>query len=364
MRIGTLIREAWASVWASKVPSVLCAVVVAAMCVASIVTVGKSASAAAAMAARLEQAGARQLAVIDSQAQGFITEMALEQVTSLNTVVAANSLGIPMDVTNGDIGRGGTKVPAWTVYGSLENLGGIVRGRAPEPGEAIVSVEAMRGLGLAEPVGFVVNSAGEQFPVVGAFRAKEPFDDLATGIVINPENVAPAREIRVVISDMSAARVTVNAVLSILKPPDIQGVHIESPTSLADTAADLNAQLANYGRSLLLLILGAGSFFVMAVVFADVLVRRRDLGRRRTLGGTRSDLAALVTIRTAFTAAIGAAVGCALAWLINWFSDGIATPLDFTLAVGVLAVLVAIVAGIPPAVFAARRDPVAVMRTP
>ena len=364
MRLSVLLREAWASVWASKVPSALCAVVVAAMCLASIVTVGKSASAAAAMSARMEQAGARRLSVVDSQASGFITQPALEQIISLNTVVAANSLVAPMDVTNGDVGRGGTKAPAWQVYGPLENLGEIVRGRAPEPGEAIVSVDAMRSLGLAEPVGFVVNSSGEQFPVVGAFRAKEPYDDLAAGLVINPERDAPAREIRVVISEMSAARVTVSAVLSILKPADMQGVHIDSPTSLADTAADLNAQLSSYGRSLLLLILGAGSFFVMAVVFADVLVRRRDLGRRRTLGGTRSDLAALVMIRTSYTAAMGAALGCALAWLINWFTDGVATPVDFTLAVGVLGVLVAIVAGIPPAVFAARRDPVAVMRTP
>ena len=40
----------------------------------------------------------------------------------------------------------------------------------------------------------------------------------------------------------------------------------------------------------LLLILGAGAFFVSIVVLADVLIRRRDLGRRRTLGIGRGDL--------------------------------------------------------------------------
>ena len=99
------------------------------------------------------------------------------------------------------------------------------------------------------------------------------------------------------------------SILSILAPTDVQGVQVDSPAALAETARDLNAQMSGFGRTLLLLILGAGGFFVAAVVLADVLIRRRDLGRRRTLGVTRADLIALVSLRTLITALLGAALG-------------------------------------------------------
>lgn len=87
------------------------------------------------------------------------------------------------------------------------------------------------------------------------------------------------------------------------------------------------------------------------------------LGRRRTLGITRTDLIALVTARTAVTGAIGAAVGCSSAWAMNQ-ATGFTTPVDFTVAVGVLATAVALVSALPPAGYASHLDPVNVMRTP
>ena len=87
------------------------------------------------------------------------------------------------------------------------------------------------------------------------------------------------------------------------------------------------------------------------------------MGRRRTLGLTRTDLIALVTARTAVTGAIGAAVGCSSAWAMNQ-ATGFTTPVDFTVAVGVLATAVALVSALPPAGYASHLDPVNVMRTP
>lgn len=89
----------------------------------------------------------------------------------------------------------------------------------------------------------------------------------------------------------------------------------------------------------------------------------RDLGRRRTLGITRADLAGIVTLRALATGIAGALLGCVTGWLAN-LGTGFGTPVDFTVAVGVLATLVAGVAALPPALYAARLDPVTVMRTP
>lgn len=140
-------------------------------------------------------------------------------------------------------------------------------------------------------------------------------------------------------------------------------MYVESPTGLAELTQAVGGQLAGYGRSLLLLILGVGAFFVGTVVLSDILIRRRDLGRRRTLGATRADLTALVTVRTITPAAIGALVGSLAASVVN-ASAGYPAPLDFTVAVAVLAVLTASLGALLPAGYAARRDPVNIMRTP
>lgn len=363
MRPLPQLREALATAWASKVSSLLTIAVVAAMCFASLLTVGRSASAVADVAARMEQAGARRLSVVDSGAGGFINPRSLGVVRELSTVELANALGTPFDTVNGMIGAGGTRIPCWPVLGPVEQLGTLVRGRAPQPGEALVATAVLEQLGMAEPVGYLATPDGLlQYPVVGSFIPNEPFEDVAAGAII-ADPAGTGRELRVVIDDITSAGPTVTAILSTLSPPDPQAVEIESPAAIAETARDLNAQLTGYGRSLLLMILGVGGFFVAAVVLADVLIHRRDLGRRRTLGITRVDLATLVTGRTLVIAILGAAIGCAAGWLANHYT-GYPTPLPFTAAVGVLAVLVAAVAAMPPALYAARLDPVRVMRTP
>ena len=363
MRWSSLIREAWATTWAAKVSSILILVVVAAMCFAAIVTVGRSASAAADVAARMEQAGARRLSVIDTRQAGFVNTRTLDIIRGVTTVEKAAVLGTPFDAVNGVIGRGGVRVPAWPIVGGVDAAVTIVRGRPPQPGEALVSASQLHALGLAEPAGFLSTVDGmEQYPIVGAYQATPPFDELAAGAII-AATAPEGRELRVVIDDVTSAGPTVSAILSILSPPDIQGVQVDSPTALAETARDLNAQMSGFGRTLLLLILAAGGFFVAAVVLADVLIRRRDLGRRRTLGITRTDLIALVTLRTMTVAIAGALLGCAGAWATN-LATGYLTPVDFTAAVGVLAMIAAAIAALPPAAYASRLDPVDVMRTP
>lgn len=364
MRLRALLREAMHSMWSAKVPTALIVMVVAAMCFASLVTVGKSAAAAVSVAQRMEQAGARRLTIIDGRTSGFINARTLRSVQHLNTVDNANALAEPVDVVNGHIGRGAPPVSLWPVIGELSNTVSITRGRLPRAGEAIVSTKQLATLGLTEPVGYLTTLDGlRHYSVVGAFTPRPPFDDLSDGAVTPASPHDSGRELRATISTITATQPTVTAIIGILNPTEIKGVEVDSPTQLADTARELDAQLRGYGRSLLLLILAVGGFFVAAVVLADVLISRKDLGRRRTLGASRADLAALVTLRAALTAALGAAVGCAFSWGFN-LGTGSFAPLNFTIAIGILASLTASIAAFLPAAYAARRDPVAVMRTP
>ena len=362
MRARSLVREALMMAWAAKAPSMLIVAVVSAMCAAALLTLGQSAVAAATLTSRLEESGTHRLVVLDNAATGFINVRTLTVITAMSTVDFGTALGSPFDAVNGHTGPGGPKIPVWPVLGPIDLT--LDRGRLPEPGEVIVTADAMASLGLIEPVGFLTTLDGATtYPVVGSFTATSPIEDLAAGAILAAPAGTPGRELRVMIDDIASASATVAAVMSTLAPPDPDNVAVDSPTAIARTAQDLNTQMLDFGRSNLALILGAGGSLIAVVALTDVLIHRRDLGRRRTLGITQVDLALVVTTRVLVVAFVGAVLGCGAAWLANSRS-GILTPPAFTYAVGVLTCLAATVAALPPAVHAARLDPVRVMRTP
>ena len=106
-------------------------------------------------------------------------------------------------------------------------------------------------------------------------------------------------------------------------------------------------------------VVGVGALLVAGVVLADVLIRSRDLGRRRTLGITRLDLVLLVCARTGIAAGAGVVLGCGLTAVVLWDHLSPAGVVGATAVTTTTAVL----AAVPPAVFAAHRDPVRVLRT-
>lgn len=363
MRARALLREALAAAWAARVPTALVAFVVATMCFVALATVGKAAANEEAFRRRLDAAGARVLTVTDAKAQGFVNARTLSVVSGLDTVQTVIGLSTPQDVYIGRVGPGGARVAAWPVQGDLSRMGRLIAGRMPRPGEALTTRRAQTALGLAVPAGYATTDERASYPVVGAIEVGSPCDDRDGGIIVNANGRPTAREIRVVIDSIDHVFATQRAVLSILGPSDPDGVLVQSPAGLADTAQQLDEQLAGYGRALLVLILGVGAFFVAAVVLSDVLVRRRDLGRRRTLGVGRGDLTTLVTVRTLIPALAGTLIGTGAGLIAN-VAAGVWTPIDYALAVAVLAVLTAALAALPPGGYAAYRDPVAIMRTP
>lgn len=91
--------------------------------------------------------------------------------------------------------------------------------------------------------------------------------------------------------------------------------------------------------------------------------RRADRGGRRGLGATRMTIIALVVLRTAYAALIGAVLGVVMGGIITGRMDAL-PPVDFMIGVGILSVIAPLVSTLPPAVYAAHRDPVGVLRTP
>lgn len=363
MKMWMLIREAAIAARVALVPSALVILVVAAMCLASVVTVGRQAATEAALAERLSGPTARTLTITDTGSTGALTGPVITSMTNLHHTQAVIARGAPVDAINGALGAGSPRVAVTEILGTPTSAITLTVGRMPGPGEVIVSDTTATTLGLEQPAGYLESTDGRQWSIVGGFEAITPFEELEDLAVAgaDPTNQTPARQIHVTVADRDHVQQVTLAALA-LADLDPQRTHVARPAALDEANQAITGQIVGLGRSLLLLILGVGAFFVAIVVLADVLIRRRDLGRRRTLGITRPDLITLVTLRTGMPALLGATLGTTAGALI--ISPTAPVPIVFCTAVATLALTTAATAAIPPALYAATRDPVEVMRTP
>lgn len=365
MRSTVLLREITLSTLAARVPTGLVLVIVAAMVAATLATVGRTAAAEEAINSRINAAGSRLLEIHDTGRKDLIGAEIVAQADGFTTVERAVGVDLPVDVVNGVVGAGGNPVPAWGVAGRLAHVAELSAGRWPQEGEALVSTAAMRRLGWDEPFGWVRSTAlGDfaEFAVVGSFTAREPFDAQASGILIQLGDT-PTPQLSVVLADAAAAAATQPQVIGLIAPKSTDDLRVQSPVGLAELQAQVREDFGSFGRGLLVGVLGGGGALVAIVVLSDVLIRRADLGRRRALGASRGTVVALVLGRTLVPALFGCLLG-ALTGLVVVGRMGIAIPWTFTAGTVVLALLAAAASAVPPAAFAATRDPVRVLRTP
>lgn len=115
--------------------------------------------------------------------------------------------------------------------------------------------------------------------------------------------------------------------------------------------------------SIALLVGGIGVANTMVIT---VLERRREIGLRRALGATRGHIRAQFLVEAMLLAALGGVLGVGLGWLVTAIvarSNGwlVAMPLEVPLAGVVVTVAVGALAGVLPALRAARTSPTAAL---
>lgn len=361
MRTPSLLTEALATVRGQKVPTIATIVLVAVMCTTVLATVGRTAASELLVAQRLDAAGSRQLTITDISDDQLLGPAVVGQALALSTIDQGLAHTHAQDAVAGSIGPGGAPIPLWRVTSPLHGVAELQSGRWPHPGEALVSQHATGALGLEGPAGFLT-VGDDEYAVVGTFRALPPFESFDAG-ALAPVTDEPANTLRLVITDARDAAATQSQVLRLIAPSSTDDLQVTSPATLAQVQQDVAADVTNFGRGLLLLVLAAGGMLIAVVVLSDVLVRRKDLGRRRALGATRSTIILLVLGRTLFPAILGALLG-ATAGTVLAIRAGAVPPPEFIAATAILAILTAALACLPPAALAAYRDPVAVLRTP
>lgn len=211
-------------------------------------------------------------------------------------------------------------------------------------------------------------SEAAQLPVVGGFKAADPLGTLDDGLLARRERGAPETDrlqsIRVLADSSAQVESVTRAVSQVLAAQDPSSIRLETSQTLAAVRAAVAGELGRYSRELVLTAMGVGLILVAVVVFGAVTLRRQDFGRRRALGATRATIAMLIGVQTVLVGIGGTVLGIASGIIIVWRLTGSLPEPGFTIAVAILALLTTVFAALPPALLAAYRDPVRVLRVP
>ncbi len=366
-RMGTfsVISEAWRVAVSTPVASAMLLVVVAAVVGLILATTGQTVRAEQDVLARIDEAGTRLIVASDTDGNAGIPPDAVTRVGALSQVEWVFGVGFARDGRNSAIGEGGMPAAVRTMWGVLPDVIDV-NGRQLEPDEALAGTIAADTLGLALPVGGI-DTGDTQIAVVGGFTARDPLQGLNTSLLAAPTPDTTDEQVRTIYvlaatpDDVAALADTVPTVLG---ADDPFAVSLETSETLADVRAAVAGELGRFSRSLIAAVLAAGLVLITLIVYASVTARRQDFGRRRALGARRGTITGLVLAQTVLVTAVGVAIGTGIgaALTIRWTTEPPDT--EFIAAIAVLALLATGIAATPPALVAAWRDPVHVLRVP
>lgn len=364
-RWGALIRDAALATRTQKTASAAGSLVVALVCIVVLVTTGRTAATEHDVVQSIEGLGARLVVVTDVSGDAGIRSDSVTQVAGISGVSWAFGLGAATEAGNSALpSQRGVAMRA--LVGTLPPEVEIDHGRAPAAShEAVVGSLAKATLGLVDVVG-AVSDRDTTVGTVGAMEAVGPLDFLNETVVYRAGDGVDVdvRYIYLAVdnaSDAEAISTDVAAVLRVANPNDVDVAVSDGVIALRDV---VSGHLGASARQLMVMVLGVGLVLVVLTTFAAVSARRRDFGRRRALGASRSALVALVVMQTAIMACIGAVFGAAVGVMAVRISTGIAPAWTFVAGVALLAVIMAIMAAVVPALIGAMRDPVRVLRVP
>ncbi|MFC9559623.1 ABC transporter permease [Agromyces sp. NPDC056965] len=255
---------------------------------------------------------------------------------------------------------------------SSELIRGSWLNAATERYPAVVLGErAAQKLGIRE-VGTSVWIGGNQFTVVGILDRSPLAPELDSAAIIGP---GIAKEL----FGFDGSPTTIyersdDALVGDVRDLLPGAINPESPNEVkVSRPSDALAAKNTVDQAFTGLLVGVGSIALLVggigvanTMVISVLERRREIGMRRSLGATRGHIRSQFLVEAMLLAAYGGLVGTVLGWLITavvargngWI---VAIPPQVLVAGVVVTVVVGAVAGVLPAIRAARTSPTAAL---
>lgn len=326
-------------------------------------TTGRTAATEESVLSTIDSIGTR-LIVITDQGSAEISASSVTAINNLSGVEWALGLGPAFELENASL-TSGHRAVFRNYFGDLTSTVDLTSGRMPaNSGEAVVGTIAQSDLSLMQPVGGAHGSDGTA-TIVGGITAHPSLNFVANLGLIHQQNPAghTTRFIYVLVKDVSLVTGLKEDIRSVLHYQYSDHVDISDPSGVIALRETIQSTLASNSRQLMLGILGIGLVISCVVSFSLVNRTRRDIGRRRALGASRSAIVLLVLTQTGASALLGAVLATGTSYLIG-ARISVAPPVSFGISVALLTTLVAALGAIPPALSAAFRDPVRILRVP
>ena len=332
---------------------------------AVLLTTGNAYATEAAVVGSLDDAGSRVVVGYDHDGAAGISEETVDVLSRTDAAEWIIGLGTAVDHRlDADVARG--TVAVRSVHGDVSDAVALISGRWPHAGEVILGERAAVASGLVDGVGGLRDGTTD-LPVVGVFGADGPLDRLNDVALAVPVAAAGDGRLRYVYGlaptigqvDVLADALRTGAVAT---EPDL--VRIEKPSAAVDLQRVISGELGASARRSTTLILTTSAVLILTVGTMVVGTRRRDVGRWRALGASRSAVVVGFMVQVLVPVVLGAAAGALTAQLWNEHAHQFRNSWAFAGALVVDATLVAVAAVVVPVVAAAYRDPVRVLRVP
>lgn len=364
-RPGVLAGDAARAALARPAATATTALVVAVVCVVVLATTGRSAATEAQVLASVDSLGTRLVSVVDTTGTSRIDSSAVQVLADLPGVEWAFGLGPASDVVNPATGRiAGTAVSARPLLGDLPPDLPLTGGRRPRVGEAVAgsaAADALRLTDTAAPVQIGPDRTG----VVGKVSASGPLASLDDAVLVRTDDPeVPVRYLYVLAERGTDVEALADAVQAAVPAGVPSTVEVQVSSGAVELREVLSGTLGASGRQLMAIVLSTGMALVAITMLAAVNARRRDFGRQRALGASRSALVIAVLVHSAVSGGLGTAVGLAFGLPVTHALTGALPTARFTTGLAVLTVLVALAGSVPPALAAAWRDPLRTLRVP
>lgn len=357
-----LLGETLTTATTQPVMTALVAVVAAAVTATVLATTGQTAAAEASVLSRLDERGARTIRIVDPDGTAGVSADAVARIADAAGVAWVVGLG-PVSV-----GRN-AQLPARPVTARVvvvPDTPPADLGLPPQtrPGDTVAGTAALPLLGMRAAAGGIALEDGSNLALRGVASATGALTDLNDDVLTlaAPTAAVALRALVIEAIDVADVQRATRAALALAgaAAPDL--LQVQASSTLVDLERAITGDLGRYGRDALTLTLLAGLGLVAVAIFGHVTTRRSEFGRRRALGASRPALVGLVVGHALLAAVPGVLLGSAAGLTLTHRSIGSLPGWPFTLGVAVLATLTAVLAALPPAVIAAWRDPVTVLR--
>lgn len=363
--VAATTREAVSSAFAQPVASLVTILMVAGMILTVMLTTGRTVGAEQQVLTSIDSAGTRSI-IVRAETGAGVTSDVLERIAGISGIEWSGAFSSAIDATNAEL-LDGTRVPVRYVFGDhLEYLG--VPPTSPlADGSAFASTRALDAFGLVDVSGGITLTSGASYAMVGRLATPDflqAFEPLALIAQEQPTGTEPVNMLVVIAAEPDLVAPVSTAVLSVLAAEDPTKVTVQTSEELAQLRSLIQGQLGSFSRGLVLIMIAVTGTLVAILLYALVMMRRKDFGRRRALGATRTLIVMLLLAQTTALAIIGVMLGSAVASLVLVFGGDPLPGIEFTTALSVLAVATAVAAALIPAAVAARREPIRELRVP